>query len=422
LYCLPRRLAVLPRHGVPKPNQATIQLRLVRFIPLILAVVLSLSVFYYAEQAVSSSATTLNITLKVGYPDSLDESDVQDLYAYQILAAEGIHVVPTFYDAPPLAYEALVAGQQDIVYDESDGSYGLSGVYYNTTCIGGYMLSGTFLAIAGDNITNPSQMIGKISEDFGPGTTMRYLNEYWFKQLGIQTNLVGPSASSVYLRNGGENYQRVHDLETGAAQEIVVDDFILADFDSPSVNNSAHGGPFHVLFYSPDNYYDTCYAARDNWLTNPANQLLAEKFLGALYEAQRWSISNPAQFVQFAEEQLPETSVNEIQFASTFYPQHYTYWPYGLYNLEGNQSLAIKFKDTSQFFMEAGVITSPIRNGSAQPYGVINKYFELRALQMIGPYLYPDQSWVDPTVVGDIQSWVPSTLGSITNSGTTANS
>ncbi len=380
---------------------------------------MTVSVVSYAWTTVPVGTQT--ISLRVGYPDSLDESDVQDLYAVQILKSEGINVQSTYYDAPPLAFEALVAGQQDIVYDESDGSYGLSGVHANTTCIGGYMLSGTFLAIAGDNITQPSQMIGKTSEDFGPGTTMRYLNEYWFKQLGIPTNLNGPSDTSVYLKNGGENYERVHDLETGVAQEIVVDDFILADVDSPSINNTAHGGPFHVLFYSPDNYYDTCYVARDDWLTNPANQLLAEKFLAALYEAQRWSISNPQQFVQFAEQQLPETPVNEIEFASTFYPQHYTYWPYGLYNLQGNQSLAIKFNDTTQFFMEAGVISTPILNDSAEPYGVINKYFELKALQMLPPYTYPDQSWVNPTVVGNIQAWVPTWEGGISPAATSTN-
>jgi ABC-type nitrate/sulfonate/bicarbonate transport system substrate-binding protein len=393
-------------------------MRIARFIPLLLAIIMTTSVILYAQATVPPASTT--ISLRLGYPDSLDESDVMDLYAVQILKGEGINVQSTYYDAPPLAYEALVAGQQDIVYDESDGSYGLSGVYYNTTCIGGYMLSGTFLAIAGSNITKPSQMIGKTSEDFGPGTTMRYLDEYWFKQLGIPTNLNGPSPGSVYLKNGGENYERVHDLESGVAQMIVVDDFILADVDSPSINNSAHGGPFHVLFNSPDNYYDTCYVARDDWLTSPANALLAEKFLAALYEAQRWAISYPQQYVQFAIQQLPETPVNEIEFASSYYPQHYTYWPYGLYNLQGAQSLAIKFNDTSQFFIEAGVITSPIKNDSAQPFGVINKYFELKALQMIGPYTYPDQSWVNPTVVSDIQSWVPSWEGGMSPAATTA--
>jgi ABC-type nitrate/sulfonate/bicarbonate transport system substrate-binding protein len=389
-----------------------------RFIPLIIAILLTVSIIVYAQATVPSSKP--GISVRIGYPDSLDESDVQDLYAVQILKNEGINVQSTYYDAPPLAFDALVAGQQDIVYDESDGSYGLSGVHANTTCIGGYMLSGTFLAIAGDGITNPQQMLGKTSEDFGPGTTMRYLNEYWFKQLGIPINLNGPSPNSVFLKNGGENYERVHDLESGAAQEIVVDDFILADVDSPAINNSAHGGPFHVLFTSPDDYYDTCYTARDDWLSNSANALLAEKFLAALYEAQRWSISNPQQFVAFAEQQLPETAVNEIQFASTYYPQHYTYWPYGLYNLQGTQSVGTKFNNTSNFFIEAGVTTSPIQNDSAEPYGVINKYFELKALQMLPPYTYPDQSWVTAKTAANIQSWVPTWMGGISSSAITS--
>lgn len=395
------------------------QMYLARFLPLIVAIVLSLTVFYYAEQSISSSTVSPNITLRLGYPDSLDESDVQDLYAFQILAAEGIHVVPTFYDAPPLAYEALVADQQDIIYDESGGSFGLTGNQQQTTCVGGYMLSGTFLAIAGQGITSPSQLIGKTSEDFGPGTIMRYLNEYWLRESNIPFNTNAPNNDSVFLKDGGENYARVHDLETGAAAEIVVDDFILADFESPSVNNSANGGPFHVLFYSPDDYFDTCYAARDDWLTIPSNQMILEKFLAALYEAQRWSISNPQEFVNFAEQQLPLTPSSEIEFASSFYPQHFTYWPYGLYNLQGSQSLEAKFNDTSNFFIEAGVITKPISNSSVQPFGVINKYFELKALQLLGPYTYPDQPWVDSSVRSDIQSWVPSWMGGIGNASNT---
>ena len=351
-----------------------------------------------------ASSGTSAVTLKVGYPDSLDESDVMDLYAFQILAHEGINVVPTYYDSPPLAYKALISGQQDIAYDESGGSF-FSG--QQTTCVGGYMLSGTFLAIAGDGITSPTQLLGKTAEDFGPGTIMRYLNYYWFNQAGIAVNTNGPNPTSVYLKNGGENVARVNDLQKGAAQEIVVDDFILADFESPSVNNSADGGPYHVLFYSPDNYFDTCYAVTDNWLSSTGNQALVVKFLAALYQAQRYFISNPEVYVNFAETQLPLIPTAEIEFASTFYPSHYTYWPYGLYNLQGNQSLESKFATTSDFFMTAGVISAPLANDSVKPYGMINRYFELDALKSMGPYAYPDQSWVNPIFSANIRSWVP---------------
>ena len=377
---------------------------LVKYAPILVACVLVVSIVSAAELTLPAAAGTNTVTLKVGYPDSLDESDVMDLFAFQILANEGINVVPTYYDSPPLAYKALISGQQDIAYDESGGTF-FSG--QQTTCIGGYMLSGTFLAIAGDGITSPSQMLGKTAEDFGPGTIMRYDDYYWFKEAGIPVNTNGPSPSSVYLKNGGENIERVNDLTSGAAQMIVVDDFILADFSSPAVNNTAHGGPYHVLFYSPDDVFDTCYVVADNWLTAPANQALLVKFLSALYEAQRYYISNPGTFVTFAEQQLPLTPPAEIEFASTFYPGHYTYWPYGLYNLQGGQSLDAKFNTTSDFFMTAGVITTPLVNDSVKPYGMINKYFELQALEDIGPYAYPNESWVDAGFSANVQSWVP---------------
>ena len=375
-----------------------------KYAPFIVACLLVVSIASAAQLTLPAAAGANKVTLRVGYPDSLDESDVMDLYAFQILSNEGIQVVPTYYDSPPLAYKALISDQQDIAYDESGGSF-FSG--QQTTCVGGYMLSGTFLAIAGDGITSPSQLLGKTAEDFGPGTIMRYLNYYWFKEAGIAVNTNGPNPTSVYLKNGGENIERVNDLTSGAAQEIVVDDFILADFESPAINNTAHGGPYHVLFYSPDNYFDTCYVVADDWLGNSANQGLLVKFLAALYQAQRYFISNPDLFVTFAEQQLPLTPPAEIEFASTFYPGHYTYWPYGLYNLQGSQSLVAKFNTTSDFFMNAGVISSPLVNDSVKPYGMINKYFELKALEEIGPYAYPNESWANPTFSANLQSWVP---------------
>jgi ABC-type nitrate/sulfonate/bicarbonate transport system substrate-binding protein len=375
-----------------------------RYAPIIVACLLVVSIASAAQLTLPAAAGANNITLRVGYPDSLDESDVMDLYAFQILANQGIQVVPTYYDSPSLAYKALISGQQDIAYDESGGSF-FTG--QQTTCVGGYMLSGTFLAIVGDGITSPSQLLGKTAEDFGPGTIMRYLNYYWFKEAGIAVNTDGPNPTSVYLKNGGENIVRVNDLQSGAAQEIVVDDFILADFESPTINNTAHGGPYHVLFYSPDNYFDTCYVVADNWLSNTANQGLLVKFLAALYQAQRYFISNPDALVTFAEQQLPLTPPAEIEFASTFYPGHYTYWPYGLYNLQRNQSLEAKLATTSDFFMTAGVISSPLVNDSVKPYGMINGYFELKALEAIGPYTYPNESWVNSAFSANIQSWVP---------------
>ena len=289
----------------------------------------------------------------------------------------------------------------------------------DTTCVGGYELGGVFLAVAGDNITSPSQLLGKTAADFGPGSILRYLNDYWFAQAGIPVNIAGPNPNSVYLESGGENVETVHDLEAGQAQEIVVDDFILADLQSPSVNNTAHNGPFHVLFSSPANFYNSCYAVRDDWLSNPTNQQVLEKFLAAIYEAQRYYITNPSQFVTFAEQQLPETSPTEIQFASTFYPSQLAYWPYGLYNLQGNQSLQVKFSNTNQFFINAGVLKSPVANDSVQPYGVFNKYFELKALQMMAPYSYPNESWVNPTFTMELQSWVPSWMMDGSSSSTT---
>ena len=347
-------------------------------------VILVITVAAYALISLPVSHST--VTLSVGYPEEVDESVVTDQYAFKILAAEGVQVTyTTYYENPPIAYKALLTGQQDIVYDETMGSL-ISG--QDTTCVGGYQLGGVFLAVTGDNITSPSQLLGKTAADFGPGSILRDLNDYWFGQAGISVNTVGPNPSSVYLEAGGSDVETIHDLESGKAQEIVADDFILADLESPSFNNSAHNGPFHVLFSAPDNIYSSCYAVRDDWLSNPTNQLILEKFLAAIYQAQRYFISNPNQYVTFGEQQLPETPPTEIQFASTFYPARLAYWSYGLYNLQGNESLQVKYNNTNEFFITAGALESPVANDSVQPYGIFNKYFELKALQMLGPYTY----------------------------------
>jgi len=351
-----------------------------------------------------------SVTLTVGYPEEVDESDVTDQYAFQLLAAEGIQVTyTTYYQSPTLAYKALLTGQQDIIYDETLGSL-ISG--QNTTCVGGYQLGGIFIAVAGDNITNPSQMLGKTAADFGPGSILRDLNDYWFAQAGIPTNTLGPNPNSVYLEAAGQDIETLHDLESGQAQEIVADDFILADLQSPNVNNTLDHGPFHVLFSAPDNIFSSCYAVRDGWLSNPSNQLILEKFLGALYQAQRYFISNPNEFVSFAERQLPETSSLEIQFASTYYPAELAYWPYGVYNLQGDQSLQVKYNNTDEFFITAGILKSPVANDSVKPYGIFNKYFELKALQSLGPFNYPSESWTDANFTAEIFSWVPSWMDS----------
>jgi hypothetical protein len=381
--------------------------RLQRFLPVFVALFLSLSTVFFAEAALPTSSGATNITLKVVYPDALDESDVTDQFAFQILAAEGIHVVPTYYDSASLAYESLVAGQQDIAYDESGGSFGIGGNQQQTTCIGDYMLAGTFVAIAGDNITNPSQMVGRVADDSGPGTITRFLNEYWFRKAGIPFNANSQENGSVYFRTGKENYDLVHDIETGVAQEIVVDNFILADFESPTINSSSNGGPYHVLFYSPNDNFDTCYVARDNWLVNPSNQKVAVEFLAAIYQAQRTFISYPAAFVPFAEKYLPLSPPSEIEYSSVFYPEHFTYWPYGVYNLQGDQNVSGKFQNTVNFFIAAGVLSSPVQNDSVKPYGIVNKYFELKALQSLGPYVYPNESWVNSNFTANLHSWVP---------------
>ena len=373
----------------------------------IMTLVLTITITTYALTILPSSHSS--VSLRIGYSEEIDESDVTDQYAFQLLASEGIQVTySTFYQNPPLAYRALLTGGEDIIFDETMGSL-TSG--QNTTCVGGYQSGGDFLAISGDNITSPTQLLGKTAADFGPGSIMRDLNDHWFAKAGIAVNIVGPNPSSIYLEAAGPDIETIHDLESGQAQEIVADDFILADLQSPSVNNSSHNGPFHVLFYAPADIYNSCYAVRDDWLSNPANQVTLERFLAAIYQAQRYFISNPSQFDSFAERQLPETSPVEIQFASTFYPAQLAYWPYGQYNLLGNESLQIKYNNTNDFLISAGAIKTFVANDSVKPYGIFNKYFELKALQMLEPYSYPNESWVDQTFAANVQSWVPAWMG-----------
>ena len=83
-------------------------MKFVKYVPLALAVVLVLSMLSYAQFELSASAGRTNITLKVGYPDSLDESDVTDQYAFELLASEGIHLIPTYYGSAPLSYQGLL--------------------------------------------------------------------------------------------------------------------------------------------------------------------------------------------------------------------------------------------------------------------------------------------------------------------------
>jgi ABC-type nitrate/sulfonate/bicarbonate transport system substrate-binding protein len=344
------------------------------------------------------------------------------MYAYQTLATQGIHVVPTFYDAPPLSYKGLLSGQQDISYGTTAQAFALGpGInHQQTTCTTNYLLAGVFLAIAGHGITSPQQMVGKTMEDFGPGTSTRALSYYWFATTGIKVNTNAPDPSSVFLKTGGGNVARVHDLESDTVQAIVVDDFILSDFQDPAVNNTAHNGPFHALFFAPADYLADCFSVRDDWLSNPQNQQVLVKFIAAVIGAQRYFLSNHDQFLTFAQNQLPLTNPSEIQFTSTFYPAHFTYWPYGVFNLQGSQSLQNKFDHTNNFFLAAGLINTPVSNDTVKPYGVFNKYFELQALQSLGPYAYPKAAWVDKSFAVNVQSWVPPWMGGLSGAASAA--
>ncbi len=386
-----------------------------RFLPIVVAIILAGTLVYTAYAMVPAPSS--NVSLRVGYPDSLDESDVSDMYAYNvILPAEHIYVTPTFYDAPPLSYKGLISGQQDISFGTTAQSIarGPGGSPpQQTTCVTSYALAGVFLEIAGQGITSPSQMIGKVAEDFGPGTSTRSLDLYWYAQAHVPVSQDVANSSAVTLVNGGGNIARVHDLEKGVAAAIAVDDFILSDFQG-SANTTANGGPFHVLFYAPNNYYDNCFAVNDSWLQNSANQAVLVKFIEAIIQAQRDFISNPSLMVSYAESQLPLTAPSEIAFTSTFYPGHYTYWPYGAYNLIGSANVTGVYAGTQTYFLDTGIITSAVANSTVQPYGVVNKWFENQALAALGPYTYPSSaSWVTPAFKSYVSSVVPSTLGSI---------
>ena len=224
-------------------------LSVARIIPIVVAVILAGTLVYAAMAAVPQVSAGLNVSVRVGYPDSLDESDVSDMYAYQLLATQGIHVTPTFYDAPPLSYKGLISGQQDVAFDTSAQTMALGPAQgQQTTCVTSYALAGVFLAIAGQGITSPQQMIGKAVDDFGPGSSTRSLDLYWYSQAGINVtqDASSPAPGTVLLRNIGGNIERVSDLESKGAAAIVVDDFILSDFQG-SKNTTANGGPFHVL-------------------------------------------------------------------------------------------------------------------------------------------------------------------------------
>lgn len=393
----------------------------IRIVPIIIGVILAGTLVYGAMLNVPAAGSGLNVSLTVGYPDSLDESDVTDMYAYnQILAPEGIHVSPTFYDAPPLAYKGLISDQVDIAFDTSIQTMGIGpSLNEQTTCVTSYALAGVFLMIAGQGFTTPQQLIGHAIDDFGPGSSTRALDLYWFHSVGINVtqDASAPASGNVLLRNIGGNIARVHDLETKSAAGIVTDDFILADFLG-SHNTTANGGPFHVMFYAPNTIYDNCFAVRDSWLSSSsggvANTQIIVMFIKAIIQAQRHFISDPNAMVTFAEGQLPLTAPSEINFTSTFYPAHFTYWPFGAYNLVGPGNVTGKFAATQAYIVLVGDITSPVSNSSVSPYGVVNSHFEQQALQQLGPYTYcSSSSWMTPSFQSYVAATVPSSIGSV---------
>jgi hypothetical protein len=385
-----------------------------KYLPLLVGVILAIAVVATAITYVPQPVSKGNVTLRVGYPDSLDQSDVSDLYAYaNILPAEGITVIPTFYDAPFLSYQGLQAGQQDIALVSGNSFFSGVAQGAQTTFVSCYSLGGTFMMIAGHGITKPSQLTGGAVDDFGSGSETRALNIYWLSQANVPTNAVGLQSGSVYVRPSGPNPARVVDLEkgTGNVSAITVDDFILHEL-SGTANTTANGGPFHVLFTSPNNVVGVCYAVKDSWLSNPANQAALVSFIAAITQSQRDFITDPSLMVSYATSQLPLTGVAQLQFASTFYPQQMTYWPYGAYNLQGPLTIQNVLANSNTFYKVTGAINASMSNSTVTPFGIINKWFEWKALQQIGPYTYPCHAWVTASFANQVNSVVPSSLGS----------
>ncbi|MDH2901670.1 MAG: hypothetical protein PXY39_11945, partial [archaeon] len=58
-----------------------------------------------------------------------------------------------------------------------------------------------------------------------------------------------------------------------------------------------------------------------------------------------------------------------------------------------------------------GQISKPVLNSTVTPYGVVNGQWELQALNAVGPYCYPHQSWVTPSFISFVNSVVPPAFG-----------
>lgn len=395
-----------------------------RFLPLVVGLILAGAVVATAVYYVPSSSYggTQNTVLRVGYPDSLDESDVSDLYAYNnILPAQGITVYPTFYDAPFLSYQGLVAGQQDIALVSGSSLFsGVANSGQHSTFVSCYALGGTFLMIAGYGITSLAQLKGGAIDDFGQGSQTRALNLFWLSQASVPANTAGLNTSSVYLRPSGPNPTRLYDLEhaIGGVKAITVDDFLLPAAQAD--NDTAHNGPFHVLAYAPANVAEVCYAVQDSWLQSKSNQAVLIKWIAAIIQAQRAFITNPSLMQTFTQAQLPVTDPKEIQFASTFYPQHWTYWPYGWLSLQGSLNVQNIFTASNSFYVVSQSISSPLSNSSGGPFGLFNAGFEKAALQSLGPFTYPCHSWVTSTFAAQVNAVVPSSQGSVPANCSTA--
>ena len=65
----------------------------------------------------------------------------------------------------------------------------------------------------------------------------------------VNTN--GPEPNSVFIKTGGGDWPNVRDLETAMCRKLWWTTS-SGDLENPAINNTANHGPFHVLFYAPD--------------------------------------------------------------------------------------------------------------------------------------------------------------------------
>lgn len=238
-------------------------------------------------------------SLVLGLASEIDFSKIHVLKAVEDLREQGIDVEVKTFEGSPDAFRALVAGELDVFDGSSLGSLiqFTEQVGDEVKYIVGAQTSTDYILVSGPDITTFDDLKGGTIGISAPGDISDTLTRYVLQQQGIDP------ADFEFLQIGGTGARMAglvaNQIDAGAAHAA---DGLNA-IESGDLNNLLNYGD------SIDSYIGLGGGATTKWLD--ANPCLAQAYVDARVNANRWAAANKDEFIARSQEYVSASELSD---------------------------------------------------------------------------------------------------------------